>query len=96
MVLQPWSALSPAQQLDISPDLIDLWAQVVARGELDDGGNFTKWDEPTWEKKREELAAIPSPYPDFPFPGHVAIDRLHWLRQEFEGANAADKPRLVQ
>ena len=54
-----------------------------------------KWDEPTWEKKRQELAASPAPYPDFPFPGHLAVDRLYWLRQEFENANDADKPRLA-
>ncbi len=88
--------LPPPDHLDISPDLIELWAQVVVCGELDDGGGFTKWDEPSWEKKRQELAAVPAPYPDFSFPGHAANDRLHWLRQEFENANGADKPRFAQ
>ena len=27
-----------------------------------------------------------SPHPDFPFPGYVATDRLHWLRAEFTAA----------
>jgi hypothetical protein len=64
-------------------DLLDLWAHVVARGELGPTGEFTKWDEPTWERKRQELAARPVPFPDFPFPGRVATDRLYWLRCEF-------------
>ena len=59
-------------------------------------GRFVKWDEPTWEKKRQELAAKPAPYADFPFPGHVATDRLHWLRQEYESARVADKPGLAK
>jgi tetratricopeptide (TPR) repeat protein len=36
------------------------------------------------------------PYPAFPFPGPVAADPLHWLRQEFNGANDAEKPRLAK
>ena len=55
-----------------------------------------KWDEPTWEKKRQDLAAMPALYPDFPFPGYLAVDRLYWLRQEFENASNADKPRLAK
>ena len=36
------------------------------------------------------------PYPDFPFPGYVATDRLHWLRAEFTAATTdADKLRLA-
>ncbi len=88
--------LPPPDQLDIPPDLLELWAQVAVRGQLDDEGAFVKWDEPTWEKKRQELAAKPAPYPDFPFPGHVAGDRLHWLRQEYGNAIDADKPRLAK
>ena len=38
----------------------------------------------------------PLPYPDFPFPGHVATDRLHWLRQEYMNASDVDKPRLAK
>lgn len=67
----------------IAPELIELWARVAIRGELAADGTFKKWDEATWEKKRQELAAIQPPYPDFPFPGHVATDKLHWLRTEF-------------
>ena len=46
--------------------------------------------------KRQELAAKPAPYPDFPFPGHVATDKLHWLRQEYESASDKDKPSLAK
>jgi hypothetical protein len=68
----------------LPPDeLLELWAQVVARGELGPGGELAAWDEPTWEHKRRALAARQAPAPDFPFPGRVATDRLHWLRQEF-------------
>ena len=34
--------------------------------------------------------------PIFHSPGHVARDRLHWLRQEYGNANDADKPRLAK
>jgi hypothetical protein len=82
--------------LDLPADLLELWAQVAVQGELDAEGRFVKWDEPTWEKKRQELAAKPAPYSHFPFPGHVATDKLHWLRQEYESASDADKPRLAK
>lgn len=82
--------------MEIPTDLLELWAQIAVRGHLDDEGTFVKWDEPTWEKHRQELAAKPVPYPDFPFPGHVATDRLHWLRQEYGNANDAEKSRLAK
>jgi tRNA A-37 threonylcarbamoyl transferase component Bud32 len=83
-------------QLDIPPALVELWAQVVVRGELDEGGSFVKWNESTWEKKCQELAGKPVPYADFPFPGHITADKLHWLRTEFDGAPEADKPGLAK
>ena len=92
----PLARLPPPERLDIPPDLLELWAQVAVRGHLDDEGTFVMWDEPTWEKKRQELAAKPAPYPDFPFPGHVATDRLHWLRAEFKNADEKDQPRLAK
>ena len=64
------------------------------RGELGPDGTFVAWDEAMWERKRQELAAMPAPYADFPFPGYLAKDRLHWLRQEYENAPEADKPRI--
>jgi hypothetical protein len=86
--------LPAADKLDLPPDLLELWARVAVRGELDAEGRFVKWDEPTWERKRQELAAKPAPSADVPFPGHVATDRLHWLRREFEEAtDDADKFR---
>ena len=83
-------------RLDLPADLLELWAQVAVRGELDADGRFVAWNEATWEKKRQELAAKPAPYPDFPFPGRVAVDRLHWLRQEYLAAREADKPGLAR
>jgi hypothetical protein len=88
--------IPPPSRLDLPADLLELWAQVAVRGELDAEGRFVKWDEPTWEKKRQELAAKPAPYPDFPFPGHVATDKLHWLRQEYESASDANAMGLAK
>jgi hypothetical protein len=83
--------------LDVQADLLELWLQVALRGELGPDGSFVPWNEATWERKRQELAARPAPDPDFPFPGHVATDRLHWLRREFEEAtDDADKLRLAR
>jgi serine/threonine protein kinase/WD40 repeat protein len=88
--------LPPIDRLNIPPDLLELWAQVAVRGELGDDGTFVKWKEATWEKKRQELASKPAPYPDFPFPGRVAQDRLHWLRQEYEETQGADQPKVAR
>ncbi len=89
--------LFPTSNLDLAPDVLELWLQVALRGELGPSGGFVKWDEPTWERKRQELAAIPAPRSDLPFPGHVAGDRLHWLRQEYATADdKADTLRLVR
>jgi serine/threonine protein kinase len=93
---RPDSPLPPPDHLKIDTDLLEHWAKVAVRGELDDEGVFVKWNEETWEKKRQELASKPAPYPDFPFPGHVATDRLHWLRKEYEAASEADQPRLAR
>jgi hypothetical protein len=88
--------LIPTSNADLPPALLQLWAQVAVRGELGAEGEFVKWDEPTWEKKRQALAAVPAPHPDLPFPGYVATDKLHWLRQEYENASDADKPGLAK
>jgi hypothetical protein len=63
---------------------------------LDEQDNFVPWDEPTWEAHRQQLAAATPPYPNIPFPGYLATDRLHWLRQEYEQANEAEKPTLAR
>lgn len=85
----------PTSRLDIPPALLQLWAQVAVRGELGPDGEFVPWNEATWEKKRQELAAVPPPHPDFPFPGYVATDKLHWLRAEYTAAADKDKLRLA-
>ena len=89
--------LLPTNKLSFPPELLELWAQVAVRGELDAEGRFSQWDQDTWEQKRQELAAQPAPFSDFPFPGYVATDKLHWLRAEFgEAETDADKLRLAQ
>ena len=75
-----------ASRLNISSDLLELWAQVAERGELGPDGEFVPWTELEWEKKQQELASHPAPYSDFPFPGYLATDKLHWLRAEFGAA----------
>jgi serine/threonine protein kinase/WD40 repeat protein len=89
--------LLPPDRLELPPEPLELWAQVAVRGHLDDQGAFIKWDQETWEKKRQELAAKPAPIPDFPFPGFVATDKLHWLRAEFDDAKSdAERLRLAK
>jgi hypothetical protein len=88
--------LPPTGRRNIPPDLLELWVEVTVRGELNSDRFFVKWDEPTWEKKRQELAAQPASYPDFPSPGHVAVDRLHWLWKEYVNANETEKPPLAR
>ena len=83
----------PTSRLNILPALLQLWAQVAVRGELGLDGEFVKWNEETWEQKRQELAAAKPPYEDFPFPGYVATDKLHWLRAEYAVAKE-DKEKL--
>jgi hypothetical protein len=75
---------------------LELWAQVAVRGELDAEGRFVPWDEGTWDKKRQKLAGMPVPYPDFPFPGYLSNDKMYWLRQEFEHASETAKSRLAK
>jgi WD40 repeat protein len=84
----------PTSWLDIPPALLELWAQVAVCGELGPDGEFVKWIEKTWEQKRQELAAAKPPYEDFPFPGYVATDKLHWLRAEYETVED-DKEKLM-
>jgi WD40 repeat protein len=91
-----FKVIPPPARLDMPADLLELWAQVIVRGELGPQSEFISWDEPTWERKWQELAASPAPWSDFPFPGHVVADRLHWLRQEYDIASDADKPNLAK
>ncbi len=91
------SAIFPAPRfLKISPELLQLWIQVAVRGELGPAGRFIPWNEETWQKKQRELAAFTPPHPEFPFPGYLATDKLHWLRAEFEAAPEDKKRPLAQ
>lgn len=85
--------LPAPSRLDIPPPLLQLWAQVAVRGELGPNGEFVKWNEETWEQKRQEFAAAKPPYEDFPLPGYVATDKLQWLSSEYE-ATEDDKEKL--
>jgi serine/threonine protein kinase len=71
--------LPDPKRLDIPPEMLELWAQVVVGGELGPEGSFQPWDQPTWAAKQKELAAMKPPYADFPFPGWVAQDPHQWL-----------------
>jgi serine/threonine protein kinase len=67
-----------ADRLGIPAALLELWAGVVAGGELGPDGRFQPWDQPTWAAKQRELAAAKPPYPDFPFPGWAAAEPDLW------------------
>lgn len=84
----------PSLLSEVPADQLELWVQVALRGALNDEGAFKKWDESTWEKKQQELASVSSPIGDFPFPGHLVVDKLFWLRGEFE--SATDKTPLAR
>jgi hypothetical protein len=60
--------------------MLELWAQVIVGGELDEADVFQPWDLPMWETKQRELAAMKPPYADFPFPGWAATEPNLWYR----------------
>jgi hypothetical protein len=66
----------------ISPAELELWVKVAVCGDLRPDGQFVRWDEATWDANHHRLAAIP-PTGEFPFPGHLASDSLHWLKGEY-------------
>jgi WD40 repeat protein len=61
---------------------IVLWAQVLARGELDSEGKVRKLDEVTWEQRRQFLESRTSSSDPDNLIARVAKDRLYWQRQE--------------
>ena len=64
------------------------------RGELGPGGKYAEWDEPTWDRRRAELAARPRPAAGLPFPGHVVADPLHWLADKYENSDGSRDVQL--
>jgi serine/threonine protein kinase len=61
----------PPPSLDVPPDVLELWVQVILRCELGPGDEVRRWDEATWKRKRQDLAARARPTPGFPFPGQI-------------------------
>ncbi len=83
-------------KLNIPPAMLELWAQVVTGGELATDGRFEVWDEPTWQAKQKELAAMKPPYEDFPFPGWVASKpHLWWHIRAFMTQNYEERNKLL-
>jgi hypothetical protein len=64
----------PPPTLNVPPDVLELWVQVILRCELGPGDEIRRWDELTWKRKRQELAARARPTPGFPFPGRIVTD----------------------
>ena len=73
------STLLPTADVELDAVVLQLWARVVACGDLNAAGKFAFWDEATWREKQRELARLAPPVDGFPFPGRVANDNLHWL-----------------
>lgn len=91
------TSLFPAPRfLKVPPDLLQLWIQVAVRGELGASGEFIPWNEEAWQKKQQELGTFPPPHPEFPFPGYLATDKLHWLRAEFHSVPEGKKHPLAK
>jgi len=95
-----WLPQIPLSIPKIAPQQLELWAQVAVCGELGPDGGFQPWDEPTWEQHRQELAALPSLSADVPFPGYVAHDGQHWMRQQYDAvswhATTSDPADLIR
>ena len=70
--------LPAAEQVVIPSDVLELWLQVCLCGEIGPDEEFVKWDEPTWQQKRQQLATSPLLNLPVPFPGQVATDKTHW------------------
>ncbi len=76
-----------------SPAAIINWANVVARGEIDQFGEFVPWDERKWEQHRRRLVnLISAGEPDAHF-RPVIHDLQFWLRQEIK-ATQDNEPKL--
>lgn len=84
-------------KLNIPPAMLELWAQVVTGGELATDGRFEAWDEPTWQAKQKELAAMKPPHEDLPFPGWVASEpHLWWHIRAFTTQNYEERNKLLE
>ncbi len=90
-----WIAVTPNKEINylrksdtsLSADVLERWCQVIARGRLDVGERFSKFDETTWERLRQELAASLETIPNAQILRSAVTDRLYWLRREIEGSS---------
>ena len=97
VVPRPKRPLVPSAEprsADIPPLFLNFGGRSRHEDDVDDEASVREVGTSRPGKKRQELAASPAPYSDFPFPGHLAVDRLYWLRQEFENANDAEASAL--
>ncbi len=68
----------------LDAEILRKWCQVVTRGKLDENGRFSKFDEPTWETERVELARLLDANPKAQSLRSAVIDPMYWLRQEIK------------
>jgi hypothetical protein len=93
---EPYLHILPdSKRLDIPPEMLELWVQVVTGGELGSDGRFEAWDEPTWAAKQKQLAAMPPPYADFPFPGWAATEPNLWYRIQANRSTGKEREKLI-
>jgi WD40 repeat protein len=88
--------LPDAKRLDLPPEMVELWAQVVVGGEISADGTFEPWDQPTWTTKQQELAAMKPPYADFPFPGWAATEPHLWYRIRANEPTAGSRDKYLK
>lgn len=89
-------SLPDPSKLNIPPAMLELWAKVVTGGQLTTDGRFEAWDESTWQAKQRELAAMKTPYEDFPFPGWVATEpHLWWRIKAYMSQNNEERSKLL-
>ena len=92
----PSTFVLPSVDATFDPDVLELWAKVVTRGQLNPiSGFFEEHDEPAWERNRQELLRRAKPVGEFPFPGAFVGDRLYWLRKQDIKNNEKLLSRLI-
>ncbi len=70
----------------LDPELLQKWCQIITRGKLDEGGQYSKLDEAGWEVLRQDLALHLESDANAQILRSAATDRLYWLREEIRVA----------